>query len=121
MAVAKKSVILMTVVFLIVIIGIAAFIYQMSKTGKVVKEPAPFVTFDKPETVEAESQPNVPVEQARTPDVYITPSSSIGISTRDGRNKNVDIRGTPNVAISADKAPVWNLSPNTLPIQSNKL
>ena len=51
--------------------------------------------------------------------LYIAPSHTIGINTRDGRVKNVDIRGTKTVN-QDNPGPIWNLAPNRLPIAGGR-
>ena len=60
------------------------------------------------------SLPSVPIAND---ELFLMPNSSIGTSTRDGRVKNIDIRGTPAVTVSED-GPIWNLGSNRLPAQT---
>jgi hypothetical protein len=115
------------VVLMVVIIIIAFVAYKVSMDLKA-KSSNKKVTFDKPDFVETadveqkqvdditEGLPSIPIAND---ELFLMPNSSIGVSTRDGRVKNIDIRGTPPVTVS-EKGPIWNLGSNRLaPRQTN--
>jgi hypothetical protein len=120
----KKTKVVLVLIFIISVILISVFAYKNKKMVSFLPTPPVMAITDPvPEPMMVQPEPMVPeFEMPSVPKMddalFIVPSTSIGISTRDGRNKNIDIRGTPPVAIS-DVKPIWNLSPNRLPIQSN--
>jgi glucose dehydrogenase len=114
----KRSYILMVLAVLTVLIVLGVVAYKMKKRSKT-------VTFDKiPVMVNTNAAPIpeeivIPEEEEEevgmSNAVFLTPNHTIGQNTRDGRIKNIDIRGSPSVTITENK-PIWNLSPNTLPL-----
>ena len=109
------------VVLMVAVIVISFVVYKVSMKLKAKSLlVSKTVTFDEPTFVETPDvePPQVAKEIPAVPtaddELFLMPNSSIGVSTRDGRVKNVDIRGTPPVTI-AEKGPIWNLGSNRLP------
>jgi hypothetical protein len=129
----KSKLSLIAIVFVIIVISVIA-VYKYRKTVTYympmklsqplpvstksvrVSNDAPTVLPDAPSEPEPKPEPVAPPVDDDA--LFVVPNTSIGVSTRDGRVKNIDIRGTPPVALT-DQAPIWNISPNRLPIQSN--
>lgn len=119
----KKTKVALVLIVISIILVVVFSVYKNKGSIKqylpsyvVVPSPTP-APVSAPEAVKLSDTVTEVVPDLSENALFIVPSTSIGISTRDGRNKNIDIRGTPPVTIHSD-APLWNLSPNRLPIRS---
>ena len=100
----KKKIVLVLVLLVVVA---AAAVVAHKKMGK------KLVTFSEPLVAAAPGDGTVALEEPEpAPEpAYVVPSHTLGINTRDGSIRNVDIRGAPALTITED-VPIWGISSN---------